>query len=155
MVHRQSAGLLLHRTGAFQEVLLAHMGGPFWMRKDEGAWSIPKGEFEPGEDPLAAARREFEEELGSPPPPGPPRPLGSIRMRAGKVVSVWALEADFDASTAVSNLFELEWPPGSGLRKSFPEVDRADWFSLDVARTKLVRGQVPFLDRLVADTVLG
>jgi predicted NUDIX family NTP pyrophosphohydrolase len=126
------------------------MGGPFWMKKDEGAWSIPKGEYEPGDDPLIAAQREFEEELGSPPPLATYRPLGSIRQKGGKLVTVWAVEGDFDASAAVSNTFEIEWPPRSGLLKSFPEVDRADWFTLDVARTKLVKGQIPFLDRLVA-----
>jgi len=131
------------------------MGGPFWMKKDEGAWSIPKGEYEPGDDPLIAAQREFEEELGSPPPLATYRPLGSIRQQGGKLVTVWAVEGDFDASAAVSNTFEIEWPPGSELLKSFPEVDRADWFTLDVARTKLVKGQIPFLDRLVADSSEG
>jgi predicted NUDIX family NTP pyrophosphohydrolase len=128
------------------------MGGPFWMKKDEGAWSIPKGEYEPGDDPLLAAQREFEEELGSPPPLATYRPLGSIRQQGGKLVTVWAAEGDFDTSAAVSNTFEIEWPPRSGLLKSFPEVDRADWFTLDVARLKLVKGQIPFLDRLVADS---
>ena len=147
---RQSAGLLLYR-GALDaiEVLIAHMGGPFWMRKDEGAWSIPKGEYEPGEDPLDTAIREFEEELGSAPPPAPYRPLGSLRQSGGKLVTIWAVEADFDASTAVSNTFEIEWPPGSGRLQSFPEVDRAGWFALEAARTKLVKGQTPFLDRLI------
>ena len=156
MVRKQSAGLLLHRCdGGALEVLLAHMGGPFWMRKDEGAWSIPKGEYEPGDDPLTAARREFEEELGSPPPEATCRALGSISQSGGKRVTVWAVEGDFDASAAVSNTFEIEWPAGSGRLKSFPEVDRADWFTLDVARTKLVKGQIPFLDRLVADLSSG
>lgn len=127
------------------------MGGPFWMNKDQGAWSIPKGEFDAGEDPLAAARREFEEELGSAPPLGPYRALGSIKAPGGKLVTVWAVESDFDASTAVSNTFEIEWPPRSGLLKSFPEVDRADWFTLDVARTKLVKSQGAFLTRLVEE----
>jgi len=136
-------------------VLLAHMGGPFWVKKDEGAWSIPKGEYQPGDDPLIAARREFAEELGSPPPQATYRPLGSIRQRGGKLVTVWAVEGDFDASAAVSNTFEIEWPPGSELLKSFPEVDRAGWFTVDVARTKLVKGQVPFLDHLVADSFEG
>lgn len=156
VVRKQSAGLLLHRhEGDGLEVLLAHMGGPFWMRKDEGAWSIPKGEYEPGDDPLTAARREFEEELGWPPPVATYRALGSIIQSGGKLVTAWAVEGDFDASTAVSNTFEIEWPPGSGLLKSFPEIDRADWFTPDVARTKLVRGQIPFLDRLVADLSSG
>ena len=131
------------------------MGGPFWVKKDEGAWSIPKGEYEPGDDPLIAAQREFEEELGSAPPQSTYRPLGSIRAQGGKIVTVWAVEGDFDASAAVSNTFEIEWPPGSGLLKSFPEVDRADWFTLDVARLKLVKAQIPFLDRLVADSSSG
>ena len=131
------------------------MGGPFWMKKDEGAWSIPKGEHEPGDDPLLAAQREFEEELGSPPPRVAYRPLGSIKQRGGKLVTVWAAEGDFDASAAISNTFEIEWPPRSGLLKSFPEVDRVDWFTLDVARLKLVKGQIPFLDRLVADLSVG
>ena len=122
------------------------------MKKDQGAWSIPKGEYEPGDDALTAAQREFQEELGAPPPLAAYRPLGSIRQQGGKLVTVWAVEGDFDASAAVSNTFEIEWPPGSGLLKSFPEVDRADWFTLDVARTKLVKGQIPFLDRLVADS---
>jgi predicted NUDIX family NTP pyrophosphohydrolase len=156
VVSRQSAGVLLHRhEGDALKVLLAHMGGPFWMKKDEGAWSIPKGEYEPGDDPLIAARREFEEELGSPPPLATYRPLGTIRQLSGKLVTVWAVEGDFDASAAVSNTFEIEWPPRSGLLKSFPEVDRADWFTLDVARLKLVKGQIPFLDRLVADSSVG
>ena len=156
MVRKQSAGLLLHRhEGDGLEVLLAHMGGPFWMRKDEGAWSIPKGEYEPGDDPLTAARREFEEELGSPPPVATCRALGSVIQPGGKLVTVWAVEGDLDASTAVSNTFEIEWPPGSGLLKSFPEVDRADWFTLAVARTKILKGQIPFLDRLVADLSSG
>jgi predicted NUDIX family NTP pyrophosphohydrolase len=131
------------------------MGGPFWMKKDEGAWSIPKGEYGPGDDPLLAAQREFEEELGSAPPLATYRPLGSIKQQGGKLVTVWAVEGDFDASAAVSNTFEIEWPPRSGLLQSFPEVDRADWFTLDVARTKLVKGQIPFLDQLVADSSVG
>jgi len=150
-VSRQSAGLLLHRgDGDAIEVLIAHMGGPFWVKKDDGAWSIPKGEYETGDDPLTAALREFEEELGSTPPPAPYRPLGSVKQSGGKLVTVWAVEADFDASRSVSNTFEIQWPPGSGRLQSFPEVDRAGWFTLEVARTKLVKGQAPFLDRLLA-----
>ena len=131
------------------------MGGPFWVNKDEGAWSIPKGEYEPEEDPFSAARREFEEELGSPPPLAGYRALGSITVPSGKLVTVWAVEGNFDASAAISNTFEIEWPPRSGRLTSFPEVDRVDWFTLEVARTKLVRGQQAFLDRLVADPGAG
>jgi predicted NUDIX family NTP pyrophosphohydrolase len=146
-----SAGVLLHRTrDGRREVLLGHMGGPYWARKDEGAWSIPKGEYPPEEEPLAAARREFAEELGAPVPADVRyEPLGSVRQRGGKIVSVWAAAADFDASAIISNTFEMEWPPGSGSRQSFPEIDRAAWFDLAVARLKIVPGQVEFLDRLV------
>jgi predicted NUDIX family NTP pyrophosphohydrolase len=149
-----SAGLLLYRRGNQNgeialEVLLAHMGGPFWARKDNGAWSIPKGEYEPGEDPFAAAKREFEEELGSAAPSVEYHGLGSVRQPGGKLVSAWAAEADFDAAGAVSNTFELEWPPGSGQTRSFPEVDRASWFTVEVARVKLVRGQQPLVERLL------
>lgn len=150
MPARLSAGLLLYRRRPQLEVLIGHMGGPFWARKDAAAWSIPKGEYEPGEDALAAARREFTEELGSPPPPGDTLDLGAVRQSGGKVVTVWATEGDFDAATAVSNTFELEWPRGSGRLQSFPEIDRAAWFAIDVARDKLVRGQLAFLDRLGA-----
>jgi predicted NUDIX family NTP pyrophosphohydrolase len=147
---RPSAGLLLHRgAGDRLEVLLAHMGGPFWAKKDDGAWSIPKGEYEPDEDPLAAARREFTEELGSPPPDGADyRPLGEVRQKNGKVVTAWAVAGDLDVATVVSNTFEVEWPPRSGRRQEFPEVDRAAWFDLAAARPKLVAAQTEFLDRL-------
>ena len=152
MPRKLSAGLLLFRRGhgddEVLEVLLGHMGGPFWARKDEGAWSIPKGEYEPGSDPFAAAKREFEEELGSAPPLVDYRELGSLRQRGGKLVTVWGAEADFDAAAAVSNTFELEWPPRSGRLQSFPEIDRAGWFTTEVARSKLVKGQRPFIDRL-------
>jgi predicted NUDIX family NTP pyrophosphohydrolase len=131
------------------EVLLAHMGGPFWSRKDEGAWSIPKGEYEPGEDPFDAARREFEEEMGSPPPLSAYRDLGNISQRGGKLVTAWAAEGEFDADRAVSNTFDLEWPRGSGRMQSFPEIDRAGWFAAHAARAKLVQGQQPFVDRLL------
>ncbi len=145
-----SAGILLHRPGpAGPEVLLGHMGGPFWARKDAGAWSLPKGEHGPDEEPEAVARREFEEELGSPVPTGELLPLGEHRVTSGKVLTVWAVEGDLDAGTCVSNTFELEWPPRSGRMQEFPEIDRAAWFGLDDARTKLVKGQVPFLDRLL------
>jgi predicted NUDIX family NTP pyrophosphohydrolase len=145
-----SAGLLLYRRGpSGLQVLLGHMGGPFWSRKDAAAWSIPKGEYVADEDPLAAARREFLEELGAPPPPGEPVALGPVRQRNGKVVTVWAQAGDFDATGAVSNTFEMEWPPRSGRFQSFPEIDRAEWFDLDIARERIVAGQVEFLDRLV------
>jgi predicted NUDIX family NTP pyrophosphohydrolase len=148
-----SAGLLLyHRLKKddeiFLEVLLAHMGGPFWARKDDGAWSIPKGEYGPEEDPFEAARREFAEELGSAAPVAAYSDLGSVSQPSGKLVTVWAAEADFDAASAVSNTFELQWPPGSGQMRSFPEVDKAGWFSAKVARVKLVGGQQLFIDRL-------
>src|SRR6476619_336321 len=151
MTKPPSAGLLLHRRrDGRREVLLGHMGGPFWARKDEGAWSIPKGEYGPDEEPLAAALREFAEELGAPAPAAVRyAELGSVRPRGGKLVTVWAAEADFDASGITSNTFEMEWPPHSGRRESVPEIDRAAWFELAVARLKIVPGQVEFLDRLV------
>ncbi|SOC50239.1 Predicted NTP pyrophosphohydrolase, NUDIX family [Blastococcus aggregatus] len=145
---RTSAGILLHRLGPDgREVLIGHMGGPFWARKDDRAWSLPKGEHGPDEDPLAVAHREFEEELGSPVPATDLVPLGRLRA-SGKVLTVWAAEGDLDAAACTSNTFELEWPPRSGRIQEFPEIDRAAWFPLDEARTKLVAGQVPFLDRL-------
>jgi predicted NUDIX family NTP pyrophosphohydrolase len=130
------------------EVLLVHPGGPFWARRDDGVWSIPKGEYEDGEEPLAAARREFAEELGSEPPAGEMAELGEIRQRSGKRVRAWALEGDLDADAVVSNSFTLEWPPGSGRTREFPEIDRAGWFDLRTAREKLNPGQVPLLERL-------
>jgi predicted NUDIX family NTP pyrophosphohydrolase len=125
------------------------MGGPFWARKDDGAWSIPKGEYGPDEDALAVAHREFAEELGSPVPALDLLPLGELRA-SGKVLTVWAAEGDLDAGACTSNTFELEWPPRSGRIQEFPEIDRAAWFGIEEARSKLVRGQVPFLDRLLA-----
>jgi predicted NUDIX family NTP pyrophosphohydrolase len=147
----RSAGLLVHRAGADGgvEVLLAHMGGPFWARKDEGAWTIPKGEHADDEEGLAAARREFAEELGAPPPDGPAVELGEVRQSGGKRVTAWAVAGDFDPSEVVSNTFEMEWPPRSGRMQAFPEVDRAAWFDVDTARRKLVKGQVPLLDALL------
>ena len=147
----QSAGLLLYRiTGdGVLEVLLAHMGGPFWARKDDGAWSIPKGEYGDGEDPLAVAIREFEEELGQPPPVTPDLDLGEIRQSSGKRVRVWAGEGDCDVTTVTSNTFELEWPKGSGRLQQFPEVDRAEWMPVARARSKLLKGQAELLDRLL------
>jgi len=154
MVRKLSAGLLLYRRGnqddeVVLEVLLGHMGGPFWARKDDAAWSIPKGEYGAGEDPFAAAKREFEEELGSAPPLAVYRDLGSVTQPGGKLVTAWAAEADFDATGAVSNTFDLEWPPRSGQRRSFPEIDEAGWFTAEVARVKLVKGQRPLIDRLL------
>jgi predicted NUDIX family NTP pyrophosphohydrolase len=147
---KRSAGVLLYRTGPDGvQVLLGHMGGPYWQRKDAAAWSIPKGEYEPDEEPLAAARREFAEEIGSPPPAGDYVPLGEVLQRGTKVVTAWAVAGDLDATTVVSNTFEMEWPPGSGTRQQFPELDRAAWFDVSVARLKMVQGQLPFLDRLV------
>jgi predicted NUDIX family NTP pyrophosphohydrolase len=153
MATRTSAGILLYRRGAEgPEVLLGHMGGPFWAKKDDGAWSLPKGEHGSDEEPLAVARREFEEELGSPVPAADLVPLGECRVTSGKVLTVWAAEGDLDAGSAVSNTFELEWPPRSGRVQQFPEIDRAAWFPVDEARRKLVKGQVPFLDRLLERT---
>jgi predicted NUDIX family NTP pyrophosphohydrolase len=150
-VPRTSAGILLHRRGPDGElqVLAGHMGGPFWARKDAGAWSLPKGEHGPDEDPLAVARREFEEELGTPVPAAELVPLGTVRQSGGKVLTVWAGEGDLDAAAARSNTFALEWPPRSGRVQEFPEIDRAAWLSLEEAREKLVRGQVAYLDRLL------
>ena len=152
----RSAGLLLHRrTTAGREVLIAHMGGPFWARKDEGAWSIPKGEFEDGEQVLAVALREFTEEIGSPPPPGTPVELGEFRQPSGKRITAFALEGDIDVSEVRSNEFEIEWPRGSGRMRSFPEIDRAEWMTPDLARTKLVKGQIPVIDAFVRDVLGG
>lgn len=147
---RRSAGILLHRRGdgGEREVLLVHPGGPFWAKKDAGAWSIPKGEHDDEEPALDAARREFEEELGLPLPAGEPVPLGEVRQKGGKRVAAWAVEGDLDVERIVSNSFELEWPPRSGRRASFPEVDRAGWFALPAAREKLLAAQLPLLDRI-------
>lgn len=147
----RSGGLLVHRAGSGGvEILLVHPGGPFWAGKDEHAWSIPKGEYEAGDDPRKAAFREFEEELGGPPPSGTAVDLGELKQPGGKLVRIWAMAGDFDAATARSNTFEMEWPPRSGVFRRFPEVDRAEWFDLDTARRKLHKGQVPFVERLLA-----
>jgi predicted NUDIX family NTP pyrophosphohydrolase len=145
-----SAGLLVYRvSGRAPEVLIVHPGGPFWARRDEGAWSVPKGEYDAGEEPLAAALREFREELGiEPPPDGEPVFLGEVRQASGKRVSAWAVEGDLDPTTTRSDTFTMEWPPRSGREAEFPEVDRAEWFGLDEARRKLVGGQTAFIDRL-------
>ena len=146
---RASAGILLwrRRSGGI-EVLLGHPGGPFFARKDAGHWTVLKGEIEPGEEPEAVARREFAEETGSPPPEGPLVDLGEIRQRGGKVVRAWAVEGDLDPAGAVSNTFEMEWPPRSGRRQAFPEIDRVAWFDPVEARARILPAQAPFLDRL-------
>ena len=146
---KTSAGILLFRKANDGiEVLLGHMGGPFWARRDDGAWSIPKGEYEPPEDALAAARREFTEELGLPVPPGELIELGEAKQSGGKIATIWAIEGDLDPDAVVPGTFEMEWPPRSGRQQAFPEIDRAAWFSLDLAEQKIVSGQRPFLDRL-------
>ena len=146
-----SAGTILYRmTGDGLVVLIAHMGGPFWSRKDEHAWSIPKGEYAVGESPAGAAAREFAEEMGSPLPAGVPVDLGQFRLSGGKRLTVFALDADFDVTTVRSNTFEMEWPPRSGRTQAFPEIDRAEWVDVATARRKLVKGQLPVLDALVA-----
>ncbi|WP_330237724.1 NUDIX domain-containing protein [Streptomyces sp. NBC_00525] len=149
---RRSAGLLLFRTGAGRglEVLIGHMGGPFWAHREEAAWSVPKGEYPPEEEPAAAARREFGEEFGRPPPEGGWVALGEARQAGGKTVTVWALEADVDPAEAVPGTFTMEWPRGSGLLREFPEVDRFAWCTPDEAAELLVKGQRVFVDRLRA-----
>ena len=149
---KQAAGILMYRRGASGlEVLLAHPGGPLWARKDAGAWTLPKGQFTDGELPLDAARREFEEEMGAA-PTGDFQPLGTVKQPSGKVIHAWAAESDFDASTVTSNLFSMEWPPRSGRMGEFPEVDRAGWFPIEEAREKIIKGQAPFLARLLEIT---
>jgi predicted NUDIX family NTP pyrophosphohydrolase len=149
---RTSAGILLwrRRDDGDVEVLLAHMGGPYWAKKDLGHWTIPKGEVEEGEELTGVARREFVEETGHEVPEAPLTPLGEIRQKSGKVVLGWAAEGDLDPADAVSNTYEMEWPPGSGRRAEFPEIDRVEWFGMKDARRKLKDAQVPFLDRLEA-----
>jgi predicted NUDIX family NTP pyrophosphohydrolase len=143
-----SAGVLLFRRKSHGlEVLLVHPGGPLWAKKDEGAWSIPKGEIDAGEDPLAAARREFEEELGSP-VSGDFITLTPVRQSSGKMVHAWAVEGDFDPATLTGGIFSMEWPPRSGRQQQFPEVDRAEWFTLEQATRKINKGQIPLLDQL-------
>jgi len=147
-VARKSAGLLLfRRTPAGIEVLLVHPGGPLWAKKDAGAWSIPKGEIDADEDPLAAARREFEEELGSP-VSGEFTALAPIRQASGKIVHAWAVEGDFDPATFTSGTFSMEWPPRSGHQQQFPEVDRAEWFTIDEAKGKINKAQIALLDQV-------
>ncbi len=149
LMPKRSAGILMYRRGAQGlEVLLVHPGGPFWAKKDLGAWSIPKGEYSEPDDPLATAVREFAEETGKH-LRGEFRPLGEITQPGRKIVTAFALEGDFDAATLKSNTFELEWPPKSGRKANFPEVDRAEWFSLDMAREKILSGQREFITRLL------
>jgi predicted NUDIX family NTP pyrophosphohydrolase len=161
MAGRRSAGILVfrrtgersgaHRTGADRtgiQVLLGHMGGPFWENRDAGAWTVPKGEYDPTEDPLDAAKREFHEELGLPPPDAELVDLGYVRQSGGKVVSVWAVEGDLDPADVVPGTFEMEWPKGSGRLRRFPEVDYVAWLDLAIARDKIVAAQRVFLDRL-------
>jgi predicted NUDIX family NTP pyrophosphohydrolase len=147
---RRSAGILLYRSAnGGIEVLLAHPGGPVWKNRDAGAWSIPKGEIEEGEDPWSVALREFEEETGHPPPDGASIELGDITQKGGKVVLAWALEGDLDPATAHSNTFPFQWPPGSGRYITIPEIDRVEWFSPDEARSRIKDTQAPFIDRLI------
>jgi predicted NUDIX family NTP pyrophosphohydrolase len=144
-----SAGIVLHRAGdEGLEVLLVHPGGPFWAKKDLGAWSIPKGEYEPGEDPLACALREFEEETGTTLQAPQLVELGTVTQKTGKQVTAWGARGDLDAAAVRSNSFTMEWPPRSGRQQEFPEVDRAEWFALDQARAKLVAAQAELIDRL-------
>jgi predicted NUDIX family NTP pyrophosphohydrolase len=152
MATKRSAGILLFRRhGGETEFLLVHPGGPFWAKKDAGAWSIPKGQIESEEEPRACAIRELEEELGPAPELDPEQliELGAVRQRAGKVVEAWAAEAEFDPATLASNTFRMEWPPRSGSEREFPEVDRAGWFDLETAREKILPAQGEFLDRLL------
>ncbi|GAA4956071.1 NUDIX domain-containing protein [Streptomyces caelestis] len=145
----RSAGLLLFRhTDRGIEVLLGHMGGPFFARRESGAWTVPKGEYDPGEPAWEAARREFREELGLPPPDGEALPLGEVRQSGGKTVTAWAVEADLDPATVLPGTFTMEWPPRSGRIQEFPELDRVAWFPLERARDVIIGAQAAFLDRL-------
>jgi predicted NUDIX family NTP pyrophosphohydrolase len=156
MSSRVSAGILLYRWRRHPpeanepglEVLLGHPGGPFWLHRDLGHWTILKGEVEEGEDLLSVARREFQEEAGSPAPAGEPLPLGAVRQKGGKLVHAWALEGDLDPVTVRSNTFSIEWPPGSGQQREFPEIDRLAWFPADEARRRIKEAQAVFIDRL-------
>lgn len=146
---RRSAGLLVHRErNGEREVLLVHPGGPMWAKRDAGAWSIPKGEYDSTEDPLAAAKREFEEELGTAAPDGPVKDLGEIKQKSGKIVSAWAVAGDLDVTEITSNTVEVQWPPRSGKMLEIPEVDRAEWFAIHEAREKINPAQAELLDRL-------
>jgi predicted NUDIX family NTP pyrophosphohydrolase len=149
-VAKRSAGILLYRISAgAPEVLLVHPGGPYWARKDAGAWSIPKGEYDDAEDPRACALREFEEETGTALGPDDLVELGNVKQKGGKVVSAWAAQGDLDVGLVRSNSFTMEWPPRSGRSAEFPEIDRAEWFGVDAAREKLVAAQADFIDRLL------
>lgn len=153
---KRSAGLLLYRViDGEVEVLIGHPGGPFWARKDDGAWSIPKGEYDDGEDPWRVAQREFREELGKPPPDGPRIDFTPLRQPSGKVVTAFAVRGDLDIEGTYSNTFELEWPKGSGKVREYPEIDRVAWFSVAQARSKLLKGQRPLLDRLLDALATG
>jgi predicted NUDIX family NTP pyrophosphohydrolase len=153
---KASAGLLLYRLRDGRlEVFIAHMGGPFWASKDEGGWSIVKGEYEDHEDPFAAACREFAAETGSHPPRGRTLELGEVRQASGKRIVAWAIASDFDAASVRSNTFTLEWPRGSGQQREFPEIDRAGWFDTATARRKLVKGQLPFIELLERQVLRG
>jgi predicted NUDIX family NTP pyrophosphohydrolase len=149
-VPKRSAGLLLYRTtDAGVEVLLGHPGGPFWARKDDGVWTIPKGEYADDEDPWAAAQREFREELGLSAPAGPRLDMAPVKQPGGKIITAYAVRGDLDVTHSRSNTFELEWPKGSGKVREYPEVDRVGWFAIDTARAKLLKGQLPLLDQLL------
>jgi predicted NUDIX family NTP pyrophosphohydrolase len=149
MAKKESAGLLMYRhKDAVLEVLLVHPGGPFWAKKDLGSWSIPKGEYSPEEDPFTVAKREFEEETGSP-AVGKFTPLTPIKQPSRKIIQAWIFEGDFDTETIKSNTFSIEWPPKSGKIQEFPEVDRAEWFTVKIAKEKILKGQVGFLDELL------
>jgi predicted NUDIX family NTP pyrophosphohydrolase len=150
MPAKVSAGLLVYRlTSASLELLLVHPGGPFWAKKDDGAWFIPKGELEVGEEPLAAARREFREELGLDPPGAEPLELGTVKNKGGKLIHAWGLAGDLDLGEVRSNTFELEWPPRSGKTREFPEVDRAEYFAVERALEKMHPAEQPFIERLL------
>ena len=147
---KRSAGLLLYRVAdGVVEVLIGHPGGPFWARKDDGAWSIPKGEYAEDEDPWHAAQREFREELGMSAPDGPRIDFAPVKQPGGKVITAFAVRGDLDVTDSVSNTFDLEWPKGSGKVRQYPELDRVGWFSVEAARSKLLKGQRPLLDRLL------
>jgi predicted NUDIX family NTP pyrophosphohydrolase len=150
-VPKRSAGLLVYRVtdGGVVEVLIGHPGGPFWARKDDGAWSVPKGEYADDEDPWAVAQREFHEELGKPAPPGEPVQFEPVRQPGGKIVTVFAVRGDLDLEGCISNTFTVEWPKGSGTLKEFPEIDRVAWLPVATARAKLLKGQLPVLDHLM------
>jgi predicted NUDIX family NTP pyrophosphohydrolase len=149
-LNKQSAGIVLyHRSQQGLEVLLVHPGGPFWKNKDEGAWSIPKGEYGEGEDPLSVAKREFREEIGVDLPAGECIPLKPVKTKSGKVISAWCIRAFLNVDQVRSNEFELEWPPRSGKKVWVPEVDKAEWFPIEIAKIKISSGQLPMLEQLV------